>query len=174
MLIGTTESKNPNAQADTSNSNKNDQQNSMAQSMKMMNTMMPIMSAFFCYTLPAGMGLYWIAGSVVRSIQQIIINRHIDKMDIDDIIKKNEAKAAKKIEKKGVSASVLNKNANLSTRNVGTQNKPSMASKAQVNTSSKQEVNQADVTASSSKNAKPGSIAAKANLVKQYNEKNNK
>ena len=82
-------------QADTSNSNKNDQQNSMAQSMKMMNTMMPIMSAFFCYTLPAGMGLYWIAGSVVRSIQQIIINRHIDKMDIDDIIKKNEAKAAK-------------------------------------------------------------------------------
>ena len=161
-------------QADTSNSNKNDQQNSMAQSMKMMNTMMPIMSAFFCYTLPAGMGLYWIAGSVVRSIQQIIINRHIDKMDIDDIIKKNEAKAAKKIEKKGVSASVLNKNANLSTRNVGTQNKPSMASKAQVNTSSKQEVNQADVIASSSKNAKPGSIAAKANLVKQYNEKNNK
>lgn len=161
-------------QADTSNSNKNDQQNSMAQSMKMMNTMMPIMSAFFCYTLPAGMGLYWIAGSVVRSIQQIIINRHIDKMDIDDIIKKNEAKAAKKIEKKGVSASVLNKNANLSTRNVGTTNKPSMASKAQVNTSSKQEVNQTDVTASSSKNAKPGSIAAKANLVKQYNEKNNK
>ena len=161
-------------QADTSNSNKNDQQNSMAQSMKMMNTMMPIMSAFFCYTLPAGMGLYWIAGSVVRSIQQIVINRHIDKMDIDDIIKKNEAKAAKKIEKKGVSASVLNKNANLSTRNVGTQNKPSMASKAQVNTSSKQEVNQADVIASSSKNAKPGSIAAKANLVKQYNEKNNK
>ena len=161
-------------QADTSNSNKNDQQNSMAQSMKMMNTMMPIMSAFFCYTLPAGMGLYWIAGSVVRSIQQIVINRHIDKMDIDDIIKKNEAKAAKKIEKKGVSASVLNKNANLSTRNVGTQNKSSMASKAQVNTSSKQEVNQADVIASSSKNAKPGSIAAKANLVKQYNEKNNK
>lgn len=161
-------------QADTSNSNKNDQQNSMAQSMKMMNTMMPIMSAFFCYTLPAGMGLYWIAGSVVRSIQQIIINRHIDKMDIDDIIKKNEAKAAKKIEKKGVSASVLNKNANLSTRNVGTANKPSMASKAQVNTSSRQETGKADVTGASSKNAKPGSIAAKANLVKQYNEKNNK
>ena len=62
-------------------SNKGDQQNSMAQSMKMMNTMMPLMSAFFCYTLPAGMGLYWIAGSVVRSIQQVIINKHIDKME---------------------------------------------------------------------------------------------
>ena len=59
----------------------------MAQSMKMMNTMMPLMSAFFCFTLPAGMGLYWIAGSVVRSIQQVVINKHIDKMDIDEIIK---------------------------------------------------------------------------------------
>ena len=150
------------------------QQDAMMNSMKTMNMVMPLMSAVFCFTFPVGLGIYWIASAVVRSIQQIIINRHIDKMDIDDIIKKNEAKAAKKIEKKGVSASVLNKNANLSTRNVGTQNKPSMASKAQVNTSSKQEVNQADVIASSSKNAKPGSIAAKANLVKQYNEKNNK
>ena len=66
----------------------NDQQNSMAQSMKTMNMMMPIMSAFFCFTLPAGMGVYWIAGSVVRSIQQIIINKHIDKIDIDELIKK--------------------------------------------------------------------------------------
>ena len=65
----------------------NAQQDSMAQSMKMMNTMMPLMSAFFCFTLPAGMGLYWIAGSVVRSIQQVVINKHIDKMDIDEIIK---------------------------------------------------------------------------------------
>lgn len=42
----------------------------MMQSMKTMNMMMPIMSAIFCYTLPAGMGLYWVAGAVVRSIQQ--------------------------------------------------------------------------------------------------------
>ena len=74
------------------NTNQNDQQNTMAQSMKMMNTMMPLMSAFFCYTLPAGMGLYWIAGSVVRSIQQVVINKHIDKMDIDALVKQNEGK----------------------------------------------------------------------------------
>ena len=55
----------------------------MQQSMKTMNIMMPIMSAFFCLSLPAGMGVYWIAGAVVRSIQQIVINRHIDKTDID-------------------------------------------------------------------------------------------
>ena len=70
-------------QSNNDNKNKTEQQASMEQSMKMMNTMMPIMSAFFCYTLPAGMGLYWIAGSVVRSIQQVVINKHIDKMDIE-------------------------------------------------------------------------------------------
>ena len=88
-------------------SNKGDQQNSMAQSMKMMNTMMPLMSAFFCYTLPAGMGLYWIAGSVVRSIQQVIINKHIDKMDIDELIKNNEEKRNKKLEKAGIDPRTL-------------------------------------------------------------------
>ena len=71
----------------------------MASSMKTMNMIMPLMSAWFCFTLPSGLGLYWVAGSVVRSIQQIVINKHIDKMDFDDIIRKNSAKSAKKLEK---------------------------------------------------------------------------
>lgn len=159
-------------QADTSN--QNDQQNSMAQSMKMMNTMMPIMSAFFCFTLPAGMGLYWIAGSVVRSIQQIVINRHIDKMDIDALIKKNVDKKNKKLEKAGIDPKTLNRNATLNTKNVNT-SKPSMSSKAQVG-SSQSDRDEAikKSTEYYNKNAKPGSLAAKANMVRQYNEKNNK
>ncbi len=154
--------------------NQNDQQNSMAQSMKMMNMTMPIMSAFFCFTLPAGMGLYWIAGSVVRSIQQVVINKHIDKMDIDELIKKNVEKKNKKLEKAGIDPNTLNRNATLNTRNVNT-NRASMASKAQVKISQ----NDKDEAIKKSteyynKNAKPGSLAAKANMVKQYNEKNNK
>jgi len=161
-------------QADTGN--KNDQQNSMAQSMKMMNTMMPIMSAFFCYTLPAGMGLYWIAGAVVRSIQQIVINKHIDKMDIDEVIKKNQEKRAKKLEKAGIDPNSLNRNATLNTRNVNSYQKPSMSSKAKVNGMTQEEKDEAmrKSTEYYNKNAKPGSLAAKANMVKQYNEKNNK
>ena len=58
----------------------NEKANSMAASMKTMNMIMPLMSAWFCFTLPAGMGLYWVAGSVVRSIQQVVINKHIDKI----------------------------------------------------------------------------------------------
>ena len=156
--------------------NKTDQQNSMEQSMKMMNTMMPIMSAFFCYTLPSGMGLYWIAGSVVRSIQQIVINRHIDKMDIDEVIKKNIEKRNKKLEKAGIDPKTLNKNATINTRNVNAGNKSSMTSKAKINMMTQEEKDEAmkKSTEYYNKNAKPGSLAAKANMVKQYNEKNNK
>ncbi|EOS72556.1 YidC/Oxa1 family membrane protein insertase [Lachnospiraceae bacterium 10-1] len=155
-------------------SNQNDQQNSMAQSMKMMNTMMPVMSAFFCFTLPAGMGLYWIAGSVVRSIQQVVINRHIDKIDIDELIKKNVDKRNKKLEKAGIDPKTLNKNATLSTKNVNT-NRYSMSSKAQVKSSqSERDEAMKKSTEYYNNNAKPGSLAAKANMVKQYNEKNNK
>ena len=160
-------------QADSSS--QNDQQNTMAQSMKMMNTMMPLMSAFFCYTLPAGMGLYWIAGSVVRSIQQIVINKKIDKIDIDDLIKKNEDKRIKKLEKAGIDPKTLNKNATLSTRNVNT-SKSSISTKAKTTSLSQEEKDEAMKKSTDyyNKNAKPGSLAAKANMVRQYNERNNK
>ena len=148
----------------------------MAQSMKMMNTMMPLMSAFFCFTLPAGMGLYWIAGSVVRSIQQVVINKHIDKMDIEEIIKKNESKREEKLKKAGIDPKTLNKNATINTRNVNTAPKKSMTQKAAVKSVSDKEKNEAakDSIGSYAKNAKPGSLAAKANMVRDYNEKNNK
>ena len=144
----------------------NETADSMAQSMKMMNTMMPIMSAFFCFTLPAGMGLYWIAGAVVRSIQQVMINRHIDKMDINDVIKKNEAKAAKKIERMKASYENVSNYAAMKTK--GVNDKASY-----VNTANKEEALK-KANDYYSKNAKPGSIAAKANMVKEYNEKNSR
>lgn len=158
-------------QQDTSSDGKNDQQNTMAQSMKTMNMMMPIMSAIFCYTLPAGLGLYWVAGAVVRSIQQVVINRHIDKMDLDEIIKKNEGKARKKMEKAGVKAEQMAAYASMNTKKVNTISKAASSSsmtpeeKAEAVKKSTEYYNQ---------NAKPGSMMSKANMVKQYNEKNNK
>ncbi len=165
----------PQSSNTTDNKNKTDTQSSMEQSMKMMNTMMPIMSAFFCYTLPAGMGLYWIAGSVVRSIQQVAINKYIDRMDIDALIKKNEKKRDEKLRKAGIDPKTVNKYANINTKNVNN-NKPSMASKANVKPMTQEERDAAMKKSTDyyNNNAKPGSIAAKANMVKQYNEKNNK
>ena len=50
----------------------NNQADQMANTMKTMNTVMPLMSAVFCLTLPVGMGIYWIAGAVIRTIQQVV------------------------------------------------------------------------------------------------------
>lgn len=159
----------PQAATPSNGTNGSAQQDTMAQSMKMMNATMPIMSIIFCFTLPSGMGLYWIAGSVVRTIQQVIINKHIDKMDMDEMIKKNIEKRNKKLEKAGIDPKTLNNYATMSTRNVSTapkaSTKPSMTQEERDEAMKK-------ATEYYNKNAKPGSIAAKANMVKQYNENN--
>ena len=140
----------------------NDSTDSVMQSMKVMNTTMPIMSAVFCFTLPAGMGIYWIAGAVVRSIQQVLINKHIDKMDLDKMIEKNLEKNKGKIEKKKAQYEKLSAYANQNTKNVD--RSKSFAEK-------EKELEKARMR---SANAKPGSITAKANMVKDFNERNNK
>ena len=161
----------PQQNTEQNNKNASDQQNAMMQSMKTMNLMMPIMSAIFCYTLPAGMGLYWIAGAVVRCIQQIVINKHIDKINLDEVIKNNEQKAKKKMEKAGVRAQQMAAYANMNTKNV--KSVPKSQSKPDMTQEEKDEAVKKS-TEYYNKNAKPGSMLAKANMVKQYNEKNNK
>ena len=151
------------------NKNGNDQAAAMAQSMKTMNMMMPLMSAWFCFTLPAGMGIYWIAGAVIRSIQQVVINKHIDKMDIDEVIKKNESKAKAKMEKANVNAEKMKQYSNMNTKAVTTNTKSTTSKSPE-----EREEALKKATEYYSKGAKPGSLASKANMVKQYNEKNNK
>lgn len=157
-------------QADTGSEN-----NSMASSMKVMNNVMPIMSAVFCYTLPAGMGLYWVAGSVVRSVQQVLINKHIDRMDIDAEIKKNTEKYHEKLRKQGIDPEKLNSYATMSTKNMKSATPAPSRVKASAMTQEQKEEAMRKATEYYNKNAaKPGSLAAKANMVRDYNEKNNK
>ncbi|MBR4575393.1 MAG: YidC/Oxa1 family membrane protein insertase [Lachnospiraceae bacterium] len=145
-----------------------DKANAMAASMKSMNIMMPIMSLVFVFSLPIGMGIYWIAGAVIRSVQQIFINKHIDKMDIDSIIAKNTEKLEKQIEKKsGVTGAALNSAARMSTRTISEKSKTTAS-----DTDREEAVRKS--TEYYNKGVKPGSLAAKANMVRQYNEKNNK
>lgn len=144
----------------------NDQVNSMQQSMKFMNTFMPIMSAWLSFTFPTGMGLYWVAGNVIRGIQQVVINKHFDKMDFDEIIKKNSVKSAKKLEQMKEAQERMNAYANMKTRNI--QNKANI-SNVSISDNSDNSGTNTNYTP-----AKPGSMMAKANMVKDYNEKNNK
>lgn len=152
------------------NGNNGSQADQMAQTMKTMNLMMPVMSAVFCYTLPIGMGLYWIAGAVIRSIQQVIINKHIDKMDIDDLIEKNADKAKKKIEKQKKNAERMSAYANVNTRNMKTISQIANSNNVDSVDSTTTDVS-SNVSSTKSSNAKQGSLAAKANLVREYNDR---
>lgn len=142
---------------------KSGEPNPMMASMKTMNYTMPIFSAIMCFSLPAGMGLYWISGSVIRSIQQVVINKHIDKMDIDEMVKKNMEKAeekAKSYNKNAVASSTLTSKAHKSTKNIAFEEKEYAAPVI-------------EKTDNKKKDGQPsGSIASKANKVKKFNEKN--
>ena len=164
LLAGLTQWLNTKLMPQAANNDQAGENDTMAQSMKAMNTMMPIMSAVFCFSLPVGMGIYWIAGAVIRCIQQVIINKHLDKLDFDEIVEKNKEKAKAKMQKKKEYVNQLNSKATINTKNIGVNS----------NISQKDKEEALNKAATNRSNAKPGSLAEKANLVKQYNERNNK
>lgn len=144
-----------------------DGNDTMNATMKSMNMMMPLMSAWFCFTLPAGMGLYWIMGAVVRGIQQWSINKYLDKLDLDEIVKKNIEKNNRIREKKGLPPQKINDIARTNVKAIDHTNKKTMT----------EEEKKAAVEASTSyyKNSdNPGSLASKAAMVAKYNEKTKK
>ena len=147
--------------------NGNDDNNAMASSMKM-NTVMPLMSAFFCFTFPVGLGIYWIASAVVRSIQQLLINRHLNKMNIDDLVNENMRKMEAKRAKEGLPPQKITNQAHQSAKNIN---------KVEKGMSGTDEANRAKKVEEAYKNAshaKAGSITAKANLVRDFEERNKK
>lgn len=133
--------------------NGNDQ---VANQMKMMNLMMPLMSLFICFTVPVGLGIYWICSALVRGIQQFFVNRHIENLDLEAVMAKNEEKAKKKREKMGLSEDYIKKAAQIKTKSID--------NKANVSVSAGTE----------EKLAKAGSLASKANMVKEFNERNSR
>lgn len=142
--------------------NGNDQ---MASQMKMMNLMMPLMSLFFCFTVPVGLGIYWICSALVRGIQQFFVNRHIENLDLEAVMAKNEEKAKNKREKMGLSEDYIKKAAQIKTKSID--------SKANVSASADTEEKLAKA-AEYKANAKAGSLASKANMVKEFNERNSR
>ena len=148
--------------------NGNDDNNAMASSMKTMNTVMPLMSAFFCFTFPVGLGIYWIASAVVRSIQQLLINHHLNKMNIDDLVNENMRKMEAKRAKEGLPPQKITNQAHQSAKNIN---------KVEKGMSGTDEANRAKKVEEAYKNAshaKAGSITAKANLVRDFEERNKK
>lgn len=143
----------------STNKNNASMNDAMAKQMNTMSMMMPIISVVMVFTLPIGLGLYWIAGAVVRSIQQVVINKRIDRMDLDAIIEKNRDKAEKKRAKRqGYMQSQISNAAKIKTKSISVEERDEMLKKAE----------------EAKSNAPSGSMASKANLVKDYNNRNNK
>ncbi|MEQ2783509.1 YidC/Oxa1 family membrane protein insertase [Blautia hansenii] len=139
----------------------------METTMKTMNTFMPLMTAFICFTFPVGIGIYWIIGAVIRSVQQVVINRHLNNMDMDDFIKKNKAKMDKKKAKLGVTSQNISQQAKMNVRNIEEPKRATIADKSK----SVKNTNTASCTAEVPK-TKPGSLASKANMVAQFDANN--
>jgi YidC/Oxa1 family membrane protein insertase len=152
------------------NKRRSEEMSTMEQSMQSMNTMMPLMSAFFCLTLPVGIGLYWIVGAVVRTVQMFVINKMLDKETIEDILKKAQDKANAKRAKQGLPPQKITNNAHVSTRSIAADEK--LREEAQAKKSAEAQQKMKESTEYYKKSARPGSIAAKANMVKQYDERN--
>ena len=141
----------------------------MESSMKSMNTVMPIMSAVFCFSFPVGIGIYWIAGAIIRSVQQVVLNKAMDNMDMDAYIAKNQEKMKDKRRKQEMTAERIQQQARVNTKRI--------QERANVNTVSAEDKEDKVKKATEYYNNtqyKAGSIASKANMVKQFDEKGKK
>lgn len=146
-------------QADT------DPDNQMAKQMKTMNYTMPLFSLVLCFTVPVGLGIYWIFSSLTRCVQQYFVNKHIQNLDLDEVIAKNVEKRKKKLEKMGISENQIRNAAKMSTKsNVQLSSTMSKAERE----------SKIEKAYEYRKTANPNSLTAKANLVKDFNERNNK
>ncbi len=149
----------------------NGEGDTMQQTMKSMNIMMPIMSAVFCWGFATGLGIYWIATSVFMVITQLIVNKQLKNLDIDAMIKQNIEKANKKRAKKGLPPINEAQAANNIKRMEEKAEKKEQEREKILN-EQKEHIEKANEYYFKDEN--PDSLFAKANMVQKYNERNNK
>ncbi len=140
-----------------------DKDNPMNGTMKTMNLTMPIFSMFMVFTLSSGIGIYWIFSAIVRCVQTVLINKSLKNISPEELIEKNKEKAAKKRAKRGERAEKINAMAQTNTKSIRS------SAKAEIKDASEksEKIKQAE---EKRKNAKPGSLSAKANMVNEFNK----
>lgn len=145
----------------------NDENNPTASTMKSMNIMMPIISVFFCFSFASGIGIYWIASSAIMGLQQYLLNKHFNKMNVDDLVKENLDKVNAKRAKKGLPP-INEKSSQDNLKRLQEKNERIQAALEAKQEASKKRVSENDsyyVT---------NSIADRANMVQQYEERKSK
>lgn len=159
-------------QKQTKNKTTNDENDTMQQTMNSMNIMMPIMSAVFCFGFATGIGVYWIATSVFMVLTQIIVNKQLEKLDIDEMIKQNVEKANKKRAKRGLPP-INEKQAANNIKKMEENNEKKEAERENIIKNQQQHIEEASKYYFGNEE-NSDSLFAKANMVQKYNEKNNK
>ena len=135
--------------------------------MKSMTTIMPLMSMVFCFTFASGIGVYWIISAVVQIVIQLFVNRYMEKVDINHMVEKNMEKVNRKRAKKGLPPKKLSNKPVISVKNLEEEEKLEKEENVKKAEMAKKSSEYYDQTAKKKK----GSLAAKAAMVQQYDEK---
>ena len=148
---------------------KTDPNDQTAATMKAMNTTMPLMSVFFCFTFPTAIGVYWVASSVARMLIQIGVNKKLSSVDVAQIVEQNIAKTNQKRAKKGLPPIRVDQK---TIENVA--NSDDVKEKEERQTELRRVNSERHIEASNeyyNLNADPKSLTARANMVLLYNQR---
>ena len=144
-----------------------DENNPTASVMKNMNIMFPLMSVVFCFSFASGIGIYWIASSLIMGVQQFLLNRHFAKINVDELVKKNLEKANAKRAKKGLPP-INQKATEMNFKKLEEKEAREEAKRQAAVEQTKEQIE------ASNQYYRRGSIAERAHMVEQYNEKHDK
>ena len=127
-----------------------------------------------CFSFPAGIGIYWSASAIFQVLQQLIVNKYIDHMDMEALIAKNMEKASKKKKKPSLTQKMMEKVGGESEVPTGDGSITNAAKTKTKNYDNGKNADEISYSNLQTRNAKPGSLAEKAGLVKEFNERNKK
>lgn len=149
----------------------NGEPDQMQQTMKTMNIMMPLLSAWFCWQFASGIGIYWIASSIFMMFTYMIINKKFANVEVDELIKENIAKANKKRAKKGL-APLSETQVTKNIKNIEKNSERVLKEREEKLNKQKQKTEDSNNYYFGNDNS--DSLFSKANMVQKYNERNNK
>lgn len=150
---------------------------SMNGMMKSMMLTMPLMSLFFTISLPAGIGIYWSVSALITLLTQLLINFYYDHADMDAILEKQMTKAEAKREKNGGKKSFMQRMMEESMEaQEELEKREAMRKNAAASLKSYVPSEQAQKAMENKNNKKykEGSIGSKANIMLNYNNREEK
>ena len=142
--------------------------------MKSMSVTMPVMSFVMCITLPSFIGIYWATSAAVAMVTQLLVNAYYDHIDMDELLQKQMEKAAKN-KKKGKKSLMQRMMEN--SEQMQEEMEKMQAMRDNSTRSLKSYVSSEDSSKAANnagKTYKKGSIGAKANMLLNYENKDDK